>query len=749
MVIQHNIAALNAYRQLNTNTSAVGKNLEKLSSGYAINRAGDDASGLAISEKMRAQISGLQVAQKNAQDGISLVQTAEGALTEVHSMLNRMTELAEKSGSGTVQDNVDREAIQKEVNDLVSEIDRISQSTNFNGIQLLDGSLSSSAKATSATGNGAKATTVSGVGVTLTNNEAVKDEFVTRGATAAATVAGTGTVTVNYLDKDGSAKSKEVSVTIGGTDSATVINSSIATAINSDEDLKALFTATGGDGTADTFTIEAKTAGTQGGKVTSISMNQGAAVGVTPVFAESANTVEGADPSGTISISGITATTDGSAVDVDGTVLKIGDKTYELLNDVSKVKDGNIAVKVGTTGGATIDNLVTALKANGVSSAAAFDSSDADTDSEAIKITDLTQVATAQKGAKVTSDSIGVAINNTAAVAGVYTQAMATASSADGSNQTLTISYIDESGAQKAKDISYTTGADRDATAAAINEAIGKDETLSKLFTTKYDATTHDFTITAKTEGTSGAQLISMKTTDSATNAAFDARTITTEAKDAGKDLELTDDLKAGDTVTVDGKTFEFVKNVGDVQKGNVGVVMGSTTTDTAKNLAASMKSENVDMSFDPSTGKISFKDDAAATTEQGGLTLLIGDSNASFQKVAVSIDDLSSKGLGLDKVDVSTREAAGNAIQTIKDAINKVSTNRGNLGGLQNRLEYTINNLSVTEENMTAAESSIRDVDMASEMMAYTKNNVLTQAAQAMLAQANTQPQSVLQLLQ
>ena len=101
MRIQHNIAALNSYRNLTNNNSAVSKNLEKLSSGYRINRAGDDAAGLAISEKMRAQITGLETAQKNAQDGISLVQTAEGALTEVHSMLNRMVELADQSANGT------------------------------------------------------------------------------------------------------------------------------------------------------------------------------------------------------------------------------------------------------------------------------------------------------------------------------------------------------------------------------------------------------------------------------------------------------------------------------------------------------------------------------------------------------------------------------------------------------------------------------------------------------------------------
>ena len=139
MRIQHNIAAMNSYRNLTNNNSALSKNLEKLSSGYRINRAGDDAAGLAISEKMRAQITGLETAQKNANDAISLVQTAEGALTEVHSMLNRMVELAIQSANGTYDTDVDRANIQAEVESLMEEIDRISESTNFNGISLLDG----------------------------------------------------------------------------------------------------------------------------------------------------------------------------------------------------------------------------------------------------------------------------------------------------------------------------------------------------------------------------------------------------------------------------------------------------------------------------------------------------------------------------------------------------------------------------------------------------------------------------------
>ena len=139
MIINHNIAALNTHRQLGANTAASSKNLEKLSSGLRINRAGDDAAGLAISEKMRGQIRGLDMASKNAQDGISLIQTAEGALTETHSILQRMRELAVQSSTDTNTDN-DRANLQKEVDQLAQELTRIGRDTEFNTKKLLDGS---------------------------------------------------------------------------------------------------------------------------------------------------------------------------------------------------------------------------------------------------------------------------------------------------------------------------------------------------------------------------------------------------------------------------------------------------------------------------------------------------------------------------------------------------------------------------------------------------------------------------------
>jgi len=143
MRVQHNIAAMNSYRNFGINNSKMAKNLEKLSSGYAINRAGDDAAGLAVSEKMRAQITGIEAGVKNAKDGIGLIQTAEGALTEVHDMLNRMYYLANQSYNGTYTSSVDRAALNEEVSALKSEITRIANSSNFNGLKLLDGTLKS------------------------------------------------------------------------------------------------------------------------------------------------------------------------------------------------------------------------------------------------------------------------------------------------------------------------------------------------------------------------------------------------------------------------------------------------------------------------------------------------------------------------------------------------------------------------------------------------------------------------------
>ncbi|GAA6307314.1 flagellin [Flavonifractor plautii] len=408
MRIQHNIMAMNAYRNYANNTSSLSKNLEKLSSGYKINRAGDDAAGLAISEKMRAQITGLDKAQDNAKDGISLVQTAEGALTEVHDMLNRMYELAEQSANGTFEDGTDRKQLQKEVDQLKSEINRIADSANFNGIKLLDGSMSATK-------------------VTKFNH------------------------------------------------SATTSSAGVDVSIMADS-----------------------------------------------VFGSTGNRI---------------------------------DLNFKFAATSSTDKTG---VKVGKDGSVTI-----------------------------------------------------------------------------------TVANKDKDGH----------------TAAEIQALLAK----------------------AVASGT-------------------------------GVSADM---LSAVQNATVSGK----------------GITIGTKTKASWATLAGA-------------TGTMS-------TNTGAPLTLQIGDTSDSFNQLRVGIRDCHVDALDLTDMKIRDQDSAAKALDKIKSAINYVSDVRGTLGATQNRLDHTINNLSVMQENIQDAESTIRDTDVADEMMDYTKNNILIQSAQAMLAQANQVPQGVLQLLQ
>ena len=554
MRIQHNIAALNSYRQLGSNNNTVSKNLEKLSSGYRINRAGDDAAGLAISEKMRAQITGLDTAQKNANDGISLVQTAEGALTEVHSMLNRMVELADQSANGTYQDAVDRENLQKEVASLKSEIDRISESTNFNGINLLDGSLA---------GNGTSANGL--IGGTIGTFRA-----------AVASLTGTDASAANAIDY-----SKKDTFIIDGTE-VEVDWSTLKS-----EDRAALEV----DWTNNASTETAKKAATI--------MQDTINAAIDKVNQEKGNTV-----------SHVTVTNDGAT----------GFKMTSGLN-------GSGASSIGIKGTPTTDTSVAGI---------------------VLGVADGTATAETQSLAKATSQ---LTINPT---------------NANGKFNIL----VD--GEAVEIDLTGLTGTSTgDAVATALTGAI-------TAALTKYD--------TAK--GNTGDDAASGKVSVSFNNKG---------------QLEITN---------TSGRKIGFEDKDGG---------------DHAKVLGLSAEGKAV---------------------SGGGLTLQIGDTAADFNKLTVSVSNMSSNSLGIGSINIGTQAGATAAIEKIKTAINTVSSTRGDLGAIQNRLEHTINNLGVTSENMTAAESRIRDVDMAKEMMDYTKNNILVQSSQAMLAQANQIPQGVLQLL-
>ena len=520
MRIQHNIAALNSYRNLTNNNSAVSKNLEKLSSGYRINRAGDDAAGLAISEKMRAQITGLNTAQKNAQDGVSLVQTAEGALTEVHSMLNRMVELADQSANGTYDNAVDRANLQKEIASLKDEINRIADSTNFNGINLLDGSLSTG-----------KLPTFTGLdGLTKTDIAATanKTDLVALTQQAGLAKGDSLSIKLTYTDASGVTKDKTVTLTVS-------------------DDTKNLVDAAGNK-----YALQA------GGTATE--------------------------------------------------------------NELGKAFAGAIAA-----------------------------------DSE---------------------------------LGGQFT----------------------------------------------VTEAQGK------------------LSFTSKATGTDGAKVLAAEVT-----AKGNTSSVNVEKQTAGANAKVSYDfakMKADTVFTINGEKFVFASD-GSASKYssdvNVLEITGNNPVEAEVGQMIGMIQNKLGLSDEmiaqdqQTTTAIIFSSSAG----NGGLTLQIGDTSADFNQMTVSVGDMHTDALGIADIDISTQAGAKAAVDKIKSAINSVSSTRGDLGAIQNRLEHTINNLSVTAENMTAAESRIRDVDMANEMMAYTKNNILVQSSQAMLAQANQIPQGVLQLLQ
>ncbi|MGU3471501.1 flagellin [Paenibacillus sp. D51F] len=455
MIINHNIAALNTHRQLSTNTAATSKSIEKLSSGLRINRAGDDAAGLAISEKMRGQIRGLDMASKNSQDGISLIQTAEGALNETHSILQRMRELAVQSSNDT-NTGTDRGELQKEITQLKEEIDRIGNTTEFNTKNLLDGRSGKNALVTGSTATGNKV------------------EVVSTGANA-----------------------------IGAT-------------------------------------------------YTGITVDAAA-----------------------------TKTTVAAGADIAAAVTNAAD-TNLVLNNVSFTF------------------------AKGTSAA-----------------------------------DMAAAIN------------------------------------AKSQEIGFTAT-----------------ETGGKL---SFDAIDYGSGYTLNATGTAKAAV------GTAT---------------AGTNADVSTGLPAGVTATVT-----------DAKHGSTVTLKGGALDGTVINTAGTADDATFEL-----------------TVADNSLNFQIGANEG--QKINVSIQDMRAGALGVNNIDVSNATSASSAITTINNALEKVSGERSKLGAYQNRLEHTINNLNTSSENLTAAESRIRDTDMAKEMMNQTKNSILAQAAQAMLAQANQQPQGVLQLL-
>ena len=518
MVVQHNMSAMNANRMLSGVASAQSKSTEKLSSGYRINRAADDAAGLSISEKMRSQIRGLNQASTNAQDGISLIQTAEGALNEQHSILQRMRELSVQASNGT-ETNEDREAVQNEIEQLQSELTRISDTTEFNTMKLLDGSQSGSKVQVSVSKSAATGATTKNAEVQQVNTSAEAVDKLAKGSSV--------TYSVTVLDKNNNTSTASVTITNN--------NKKLT-----DQDGNELVTAKADEADAE----------------------------------ETAAAIAKAlsNPS-------------------------LGDK-FDIAAD-------------GTQ-----------------------------------KITLTT------KDASDAANSVLISVNG---AAGKLATANPTGSEA------------------------YTT----------INAAIGS-----------YDGTGN-----------------------------IEDKIFTVNGE---KFAYVDDPAKLGD----DYKDVNYVKVA---QAGTVG-------NDDADAMAALISSKT-GINAKANAATVDLKPSATATGK--GIELQIGANEG--QTMNFTLDDMSADALGVagNSVNLSTQESAQKATTAIDAAIKKVSASRGKMGAVQNRLEHTINNLDTASENMQTAESRIRDTDMAEEMVNYSKNNILAQAGQSMLAQANQSNQGVLTLLQ
>ena len=524
MVVQPNMSAMNANRMLSGVSSAQSKSTEKLSSGYRINRAADDAAGLSISEKMRGQIRGLNQASTNAQDGISLIQTAEGALNESHSILQRMRELSVQAANGTETDD-DREAVQNEIEQLQSELTRISDTTEFNTMKLLDGSQSGSKVQVSVSKSAES--NLKTVDATAQVNK--------MGAAVAENDGGDSKLSVTVLDKNGNATTTEVTVSY--------------------------------DKAAGTFSANGKTlkaVGTQNDKASA---------------------------------------------------KQVGDALKEALEATDFGKNYDITNDAGTL-----------------------------------------SFTAKEKGS--TSDAILTSYNG---------------------------------GATEATTKTADTGTDEyQQIAEGIGVYDGSGNIEDKIFTVNGE-----------------------------------------------RFLYVTDPAKLGD----DYKDVNYVKVTGT----NAQNADGSD----AKTMAALIKSKTGIEAETDKAAKTTLNLKPSSTATGKGIELQIGANEG--QTMSFTLDDMSADALGVggSSVNLSTQESAKTATTTIDAAIKKVSKARGQMGAVQNRLEHTINNLDTASENLQTAESRIRDTDMAEEMVNYSKNSILAQAGQSMLAQANQANQGVLTLLQ
>ncbi len=623
MVVQHNLRAMNSNRMLGITTGALSKSAEKLSSGYKVNRAADDAAGLSISEKMRKQIRGLTQASANAEDGISAVQTAEGALTEVHDMLQRMNELAVKASNGTNSES-DRQTIQDEISQLTIEIDRVAETTKFNETYLLKG-------------DGTKGTK------TLEAHDAGLAGKLKAG------LDGKSTFTADSIKVGDTVKIGNTEYNIVGSKRTDAYNSMNAFAVK------------------------------EGDKITQNGVTYTVAADATDVSA----------------INGI------SVKDSEGNALKI-------------------TISEGATHTTSLGITTTLVGKNGL-----------DLSSGAV-----TAYNTWEAGDTIV-DKDGVEY--------MYVESADHAFSPDGVYHATAGFYKTEG--SKAADVAYTAKEGDIYTVKKTGETNSIVSTTGNGGKNKGIVSVEDLQkeIKALAEG----DTVEIADNSNATAVSYTVGVTKKEDGSAFTADDIAALVKAGNQVNVNGTDY-YAIDVSKNEKTDISIQdayrMMKDELEAASSVGADEKASVKhlgDGKFEITQGKVEI-DNALS------FSLHVGADADMTNKIGVNIKTMSSAGLGIKNLNVmdDSGKAGTYAIDAIADAVATVSAQRSLLGAVQNRLEHTINNLDNVVENTTSAESAIRDTDMATEMVKYSNANILSQAGQSMLAQANQGNQGVLSLL-
>ncbi len=750
--INQNVVALSTYGNVNKTAGRLEKSIEKLSSGMRINRAADDAAGLAISEKMRRQIRGLNRAVLNAQDGISMIQTAEGAMTESHSILHRMRELAIQASNDTLTSN-DRLEIQKEVVQLRDDLDRIARNTEFNTKKLLDGSQTALVSASSSSAGGIVSGNPGGIGgdysVSIGLLHAGISEmqrsqiFVLKDS--AGTLADGGTqlqsIAQFYNSNGVFVLDTPINLSLNGNTKTTLVTldaqmtldnlaAAFQNAINSNSGLGIK-----NSGVAIVNTAQSNIAGL-GGYIEIVSGSVGEA--------------------GTISISGDQAVIDALGMSVTresannrvevtlrdnfGNVKQVRtetDRATGLLNGIDVTFDSQPAQIAGTSGleaglkisAAGGENFNITIGAGNV----AINIASGYWTMEGLSRSINSQIDTAITGGA--NDLLGLSASVVENEIRLSYEKPSTASN------TLNTA-INIAGATRST-LGFLNGIYRGFVDGAKDTS--KTEWGYSMFidTARYTiAAGSAITVTVQ-DGINNAQITVISTVlgiGQATNADMKSFVLFQAASHAALSaasvavrIDQHDSAVAFTSLRVGTKNNDNTAAVSSL----VSLVMSGSITTFMQNTFG--LKEGTAKGF----GDTNFKMHVVNNTPN----FQIGADQG--QSMIIGIADISARALGVDRLDMTSVAGAQRALGRVNKAIDMVSSERSKLGAFQNRLEYAVNNLRSTHSNLSAAESRIRDADIASEMIEFTRNQIVSQSGTAMLAQANMIPQGVLQLLQ